>query len=341
MPVQDCPAGYYWDEAKKKCRLELYDPSGGGYEPAPPGGKQKPEGFDPTADPGGSFTMPCPPDQCKDVVSEVCRSYNPKREKVNMTDDIHRESGGGRGYCRKKDGGGGGGFGGGGGAGGGGGGGPHSGPLGPGGGGTGGGAGAAFQELLGLGGVGGELSQQMEAFLKGVLGGQTRYSPEVMQDIQAGYKAETEGQVNQSTAALNEDLARRGLYRSPVGADQAVDIRLAGDQRFSEGTRQLRVEKATRDFEDKLSAVDRGQKYLDSLRSYVAQLDVTQAEREKLKATIELGYARIDAEMKMLMKQLASQKDLLQLSIGSQEKIAQWGINSSNWQLMQGLLYGQ
>lgn len=181
----------------------------------------------------------------------------------------------------------------------------------------------------------------IQSFAKGVLGGQTRYSPEVMQDILAGFKAESEGQVQQGTESLNQDLANRGLFRSPAGAAQAQQVRLAGDQRFSEGSRQLRVEKATKDFEDKLSAIDRAQADLNSTRSYIAQLDITQAEREKLNATIKLGYARIDAEMQMLLKQLASNKELLQLSLSSQEKLARMSIGSADWRFLMGLTYGQ
>lgn len=329
-----CPPGKVWNPVKEKCVFSPYDPD---YPNEPPIKNPMNVYQPPDEGPAGGDGMPCPSSQCKDVVSGVCRSFNPKREKVNMTDDIERESGGGRGYCRKLDFGGGGGGAFGGGAAGGGGGGPHGGG---GGGGTGPAPGAAFNginpDLLG---VGSEISSSMEAFLKGAIGGQTRYTPEVMQDILAGSKAETEGQVAQSTDQLNSDLAQRGLARSTYGAGEAAAVRRAGDQRFSESSRQLRMDKAKTDFEDKLAAVDRAQAYLNSLRSYVAQLDVTQSEREKLKATIELGYARIDAEMKMLLKQLASQKELLGMSLNSQQTIAKWGIESNNWQFLQGLLY--
>ncbi len=338
--MAECPGGYYWDEQQKRCKLELYDPSGGGYpDPRPPGDKQK-GANPPYGDPGGdAFQMPCPPDQCKDVVSGVCRRYNPNREKVNMTDDIERESGGGRGYCRKTDGGGGGGRGGG-------------GAFGGGDGGAGGGHGGfgpsgpdvgvdPAQQFKELQGVGGNYSKLISDFVSGVLeGDQTRYSPEVMQDLYAGSKAQVEGQTTQAIDALNSDLARRGIYRSPAGAGMAAEVRREGDRAFSEDARQFRIEKATKDFEDKLSAVDRAQADLNSMRSYIAQLDVTQAEREKLKATIQLGYARIDAEMAMLLKQLGSQKELLQLSLASQEKLANLSIGSNNWTTMMQLLYG-
>lgn len=57
--------------------------------------------------------LPCPSGQCKDVVTGQCRSFNPRREKVNMTDTWERSAGpdwagrvtdrGGRGYCRQLD----------------------------------------------------------------------------------------------------------------------------------------------------------------------------------------------------------------------------------------------
>jgi hypothetical protein len=313
------------------------DPSGFPYpdNPPPMGGGGAPE-----SGPKDPMDLPCPPGQCKDVVSMICREPQ-GFEKVNMTDEWERPTGGGRGYCRKRDGGGGGGggggFGGGGGGAGGGGGSPHGGSGG--GGSTSGGPGSVFENPLS--GVGGDVDKMIQGFLSGVIqGGQTRYSPEVMQDLYAGEKRTTEAQVANDTQGVNEDLAARGLYRSPVGADIAADVRRSGDARFSEGTRNIRIEKAKQDFEDRLSAVDRAQKNIDQLRSYLAQLDMTQAEREKLKATIELGYARIDAEMKMLMKQLASNKELLGMSLKSQEMIARWGIDSSEWKFLLGQQYG-
>lgn len=300
-------------------------------EPPPMGGGAPDKPKDPN-------DLPCPPGQCKDVVSGICR--NPQGfEKVNMTDEWERPTGGGRGYCRKRDGGkGGGGLGEGGGGG-------HGGGGGGGGGGK-GGPGSGFDPTGGkapfdLWGVGQNIDTMIQDFLKGVIEGrQTRYSPEVVQDMMAGEKRTSEAQYANDVEGINEDLAARGLYRSPVGADLAAEARMGADQRFSEGARQIRVDKAKQDFEDRIAGVDRAQKNLDALRSYVAQLDITQAEREKLKATIELGYARIDAEMKMLLKQLASNKELLQLSLASQEKIARWGIDSSEWRFLLGSTLG-
>lgn len=70
----------------------------------PPGGAAAPRDPD---------QMPCPSGQCKDTVTGECRSFNAKREKVNMTDTWERSAGpdyagreatsGGRGYCRKLD----------------------------------------------------------------------------------------------------------------------------------------------------------------------------------------------------------------------------------------------
>jgi hypothetical protein len=47
--------------------------------------------------------FPCPEGQCKDKVTGQCRSFNPRREKANETDDIERASGGGRGFCKMRE----------------------------------------------------------------------------------------------------------------------------------------------------------------------------------------------------------------------------------------------
>lgn len=95
-PDEPCPTGKRWNRQLQRCIV---------------GSPSNQVGAGPAErDPG---SMPCGEGQCKDTVTGQCRSFNPKREKVNMTDTWERSAGpdwagreatsGGRGYCRKLD----------------------------------------------------------------------------------------------------------------------------------------------------------------------------------------------------------------------------------------------
>lgn len=294
---------------------------GGGGGSSQPGAGSCPEGqiMHPTNGCRYPGDFPCPPGQCRDVVSKVCRTPG-HNEKVRESDgsDV-------RGNCRQRDpgaGGGGGGAGGGGAAAG-----PKVGAPG-----AGGGPGANGQcppgwpanvcAMFGLGTGPGSVGSMLEGNLKQLLGGGTRYTPEVMQRLAAQSKSQTEAQVANATASANEDAAARGVFTSGGAAEQATAIRAAGDARFSADNRQYQIEKVNADFEDKLAGIDRAQKWLDSLRTYAAQLDQTQADREKTDATIRLGYAQLAQQKELFIKQLASNKELLSMQLNSAEFLA-------------------
>lgn len=214
----------------------------------------------------------------------------------------------------------------------------HGAPSGPGGGGGGKGPGGGggvpkpsgppvpgfnwdrFTKLLD---IGKGFSDPAMKWLNGVLSGDaTRYSPQVMEWLAGQSRAGAEAQGAQNMDALNTELASRGVARGNYGVTQAQGMRAQTDQRFSNEMAGHRVTKVQADFEDKLSAVDRMLKYVNDLQSYAAQLNMTEADREKLEATIKLGYEQLRQQMLMLDKQLASNKDLLGMSIRSNELLA-------------------
>jgi hypothetical protein len=246
--------------------------------------------------------MPCPPGTCKDVASGQCRSFNANREKVNETDTTERESGGGRGYCRKKDGGGGGGGGGGQGGGGG----------VPGGAAVPGGANAAGSP------VGGPLSTEADAAsktiwgeLSNILGGKsTRFTPEVMANLDSNAREASIATARGSEDAVRQDALRRGVFQSPQVTSEIGNIERSANSDYSRAANQNRIQKVNADFEDKMGALDRAQKWLDSQRDYIVRLDMTAAQREAALANIRLGYARIAAEERMLRASLQNNIDV-------------------------------
>lgn len=242
---------------------------------------------------------PCPPGQCKDVASGVCRSPG-GHEKLNETDITQRDTGGGRGYCKQLEsnqpgrggmygqGGGGGGA-----AGAGGGGGLGASP--------GGGLGAP----AGLSGVSGTIWDTLNGVLKG---GQTRFTPEVMATLAGQAKSLEQGQIKTGTDAVTSDAIRRGIYRSPAVNPDVANVVRGAQGNYSQTIAQQQVAKVSADFQDKMGALDRAQKFLDSARDYLLRSDMNAIDRERIRAQLALGYANIASQQQMLTQQLTQQQ---------------------------------
>lgn len=278
-----CPQGQTWDEGQHTCRSRSGSVSGDPSAPCPPGESRE----------ASSAICRCPPGTCRDVVSKECRNFNPRREKVNETDDIERESGGGRGYCRQLDpgmqGGGGGVAGGaGGGAAGGAAGGVRGGP-------------AQSTDMLNM--FGAQSSQIWDNLAPIMSGQQTRFSPEVMAQIDSKAKLATRGGAKVAKDALLRDAITRGFGRSP-GAVDLGSVERAASADYTKITTDARIKKAETDFLDRMMALEAAEKWLAQMQNYAATLDQTAAGREKAVAEIALGYARISAERDMLQQRL-------------------------------------
>lgn len=304
--------------------MALEDPEGMGWGFGP----QRPtrnSGLSGVGAPGGERAaddLPCPdPSTCKDVVTGQCRAYNPNREKVNETDTWERESGGGRGYCKQRSGGAGG-------AGGAGGGGASRA-----GGGAGGGAAVAgggfsianpssrFNELYGMfGKQAGAIWDNLVPIMNGT---QTRFSPEVMAQMDSAAKMAATGQAHAGVDNLRQDAIRRGVGRSP---DRGIaDVQRGATQSYTQAVNQNRITKANADFEDRMRALDASEKWLGQMQQYTLGLDTNAADREKAIANIALGYARIQAERDMLREQLASNLQIANLNNNAANLRMIWG----------------
>jgi hypothetical protein len=150
--------------------------------------------------------------------------------------------------------------------------------------------------------------------LKGILGGETRYSDEVVAGMKGGLKSATSGQAKANIDAIEQDAARRGMFRSGVTGKRTDTVRRAAASDYTKGVQGIQQEKATADFQDKIMALDRGQKWLDSMRDYSLRSDLTELQKEQLHANIALGYANLEAERERLSKTLGAQWDLANLA---------------------------
>jgi hypothetical protein len=170
--------------------------------------------------------------------------------------------------------------------------------------------------------IGGGFGKQVEGNLSALMNQGSRFTPEIMQQLAAGSKETADAQVRADIAAGDQDAASRGLYSSGFAADQAAGARRAGADRLAQDVRAQKLEKVKFDFEDKLAGLDRSQKYLDSLRAAASQFNATAADRERNESAIRLGYAQLAQQKSQFVDQLASNKELLGMSLNSAEFLA-------------------
>lgn len=174
------------------------------------------------------------------------------------------------------------------------------------------------------------IGDMLAGSLKGMLGGETRYTPGVVERMKGGLLSATRGQEQTNARAIEEDAVRRGMYRSGQTGKRLDEARRAGAQQYTEGVNKIQTDKVNADFTDKLAGMDRAQKYLDSLRDYSLRSDLTAIEREKLAASTALGYANLAMEK----ERLSSQMELAYSQLGwDREKLnttlaANWDITN-------------
>src|SRR5574341_956480 len=324
----------------------------GAENPEPQPGNAGPGGSQPNVCPPGQAPhptrgdcrypgdYPCPPGQCKDVVSKVCRSPF-GNEAINETDDIERPTGGGRGYCSQNR---------------------PGGPAGAGGaGGAGGGVGGGTGGPGGLpnyGPPGGDYGIDRDAFnkmfkigdlesntswgqIENMLNGPSRFSPEIVALMEGRAKGVQAGADRAAANAANSNLVRRGAFRSPAMARLEVESRNANAANFSKAAGDIQLQKVQADHEDKLQAIDRAQKWLGDLRDYSAKLDMTQADREKAIANIALAYTRLNAEKDMLTQRLAMDWRIAQLGSSTQLQLGRMANDPLLALLRSGFLFTQ
>jgi len=186
-----------------------------------------------------------------------------------------------------------------------------------GGGGAGGGAGAG---LSGPGPSGGGdasgLSSLMEANLKGMLAGGTRYTPEAMQGLLAAIKQRIERSKEHQLRQSQGDAASRGMARSGASLSRADDIRRGAEASFTGEYANVLRAKIDADRQDKLDALDRSQKYLDSMRDELYRRDMSAIQRQQFKANLDLAYANIAAQRNNMMAGFQQQRDMLAAQYG-------------------------
>jgi hypothetical protein len=184
---------------------------------------------------------------------------------------------------------------------------------------SGGGGGAGYSAATsGLAGIdpmanlnlGGDISGTIKGFLQRAMAGkESPYSPEVVSGLKSEAKSLAEGQYKGGTEALDWELARSGMFKSPASLRARMGLRRQAGSDYSKAVTQIMRDKAMADYKAKTDALDRAQRWLDNYRSYAAQLTGMSINKEQAMAQIALGYANIDTQRASLAEQ-ARQFDL-------------------------------
>jgi len=186
-------------------------------------------------------------------------------------------------------------------------------------GGAGGGGGAAGGPQPSGGGDPSGLSGQMEGALKGMLaGGTSRYSPEAMQGLLAQIKQRIESSKSTQLRQAESEAAGRGMSRSGRTGTNLGAIRRGAEAEFTGQYGNTLRAKIDADRQDKNDALDRAQRYLDSMRDEFYRRDMSAIQRQQFKANLDLAYANITAQRNNMRESFQQQKDMLGANYGYQ-----------------------
>ncbi len=197
----------------------------------------------------------------------------------------------------------------------------------------------------GPGGAGAPLPGNLAAdelwkVIQGRLSGRdSRYTPEVMSRLMAQTKTTAEGQASSQMQQADEDMASRGVLRSPSQNAARREIRGTVSGQVMGTQNDLNKAKIDADYQDKTTAIQEAQTWLTQLQNYTIQNQQNATTRELGLANIELAKQRLAQEATLAQQQYSQAIQLAQMSNDNSTRLAQMN-NSAAWQ--QALLgYGQ
>jgi len=169
---------------------------------------------------------------------------------------------------------------------------------GPGGGGPGGGPGAGDSASVGaLGGQADTLWQEIQNL-------QSRYSPEVMQRLMAGAKAQGSAAGKRAGQGANLDAIRRGMGRSADAASLAGEASRGAEAAVvNPASSFYAAEKIKGDQEDRIAKLTSMQNFINSSRQHIQASTATAAQKEVAYANLALAQRRLQQELQMQQNQ--------------------------------------
>ena len=185
-----------------------------------------------------------------------------------------------------------------------------------GGGGMGGGGGAAPASPFGPGAQVTSFNDMLGKYITDLLGSPSRFTPEVMQSLYGNVAAQSSGAIQRNEDAVRAEAAGRGASRFGQTAAALRDVRNVAEGQRGAAMVGIQLQKINTDYQDKMGAIDRGQKYLDSLRDSEYRYTLLGEQRRQFDANLALAYANLAQNRSLLEMQLQSQWDMLKAQAG-------------------------
>lgn len=149
-----------------------------------------------------------------------------------------------------------------------------------------------------------------------LLNAPSRYTPEALQALYGQITAQSAGAIARGQRDVSAQAAQRGMSRA--GSTEALlkGVRDTAEQQRGAADVNVMVQKITADHQDKLDALDRAQKYLDSMRDNEYRYTLVGEQARQFNANLTLAYANLAQQRSLLTMQLQSQWDMLQSQQG-------------------------
>lgn len=156
----------------------------------------------------------------------------------------------------------------------------------------------------------------LQSIIKGTLDGGSRYTPEAMQALEGANTRQFSNEVVRGQAGVRQEAARRGMQRAGSTQARLDAVRAGAESQRGQRTVGIQTQKLNADFQDKITAIDRAQNYLNSLRDNEYRYTLMSEQRSQFDANLSLAYAQLAQQRSNLQMQMQSQWDMMKAQQG-------------------------
>lgn len=184
-----------------------------------------------------------------------------------------------------------------------------------GGGGMGGGGGAGILGAYGPSANTIDFNNDLEKYIREMLESPSRFTPEIMQSLYGQIASHSSGAIARGEEAVRAEAAQRGASRFGQTSAALQGVRNAAESQRGQSMIGVQLQKINADYQDKMGALDRAQKFLDAMRDSEYRYALLAEQRRQFDANLALGYANLAQNKELLTMQLQSQWDMLGASM--------------------------
>jgi hypothetical protein len=137
--------------------------------------------------------------------------------------------------------------------------------------------------------------------LKGIIGGNDLpFGPNEINSEKAQAKTASENTFTRAKEEIQGQQAQTGFVSSPAALRPVVEARIAASQQYGRAANDITQNAAQQNFNARLSALQNAQSWIDSLRSYTAQMTGNWWQRQQAIAQLKLAEERLRLEAAQL-----------------------------------------